>query len=82
MMESTIWISKIRRTKDKSQIISTEALTEFYKEIIKEFPIVSIIEDPFNKDHWEPWTNFIASIDIQVYLSLITFFKYNIILSF
>jgi enolase len=60
--------------KDKRQIISTEALTNFYKEIIKEFPIVSIIEDPFDKDHWEAWTNFTASTDIQVCLLLITFF--------
>jgi hypothetical protein len=27
----------------------------------------------FDKDHWEAWTNFTASTDIQVCLSLITF---------
>lgn len=54
-------------TKDKSQIISTEALTDLYKEFIKEFPMVSI-EDPFDQDHWEAWSTLTASTDIQVYL--------------
>jgi enolase len=45
-------------SKDKSQIISTETLTDVYKEIIKAFPIVSFIEDLFDKYHWEAWTNF------------------------
>ncbi|XP_026816002.1 enolase isoform X1 [Rhopalosiphum maidis] len=52
-------------TKDKSQIISTEALTELYKEFIKEFPMVSI-EDPFDQDHWEAWTTLTASTNIQI----------------
>lgn len=56
-------------TKDKSQTISTEALTNLYLEFIKEFPMVSI-EDPFDQDHWEAWTTLTASTDIQVYLSL------------
>lgn len=53
-------------SKDKSQIISTEALTDLYKEFIKEFPMVSI-EDPFDQDHWEAWSTLTASTDIQVY---------------
>lgn len=52
-------------SKDKSQIISTEALTDLYKEFIKEYPIVSI-EDPFDQDHWEAWSALTASTDIQV----------------
>lgn len=56
-------------SKDKSQIISTEALTDLYKEFIKEFPIVSI-EDPFDQDHWSAWTALTGSTDIQVYLKL------------
>ncbi|KAL5242974.1 hypothetical protein ACI65C_010384 [Semiaphis heraclei] len=51
-------------SKDKSQIISTEALTDLYKEFIKEFPMVSI-EDPFDQDHWEAWSTLTASTDIQ-----------------
>lgn len=62
-------------TKDKSQIISTEALTDLYKEFIKEFPIVSI-EDPFDQDHWDAWTALTNSTDIQVYWS----FKLEVLL--
>ncbi|KAE9526827.1 hypothetical protein AGLY_013475 [Aphis glycines] len=53
------------KTKDKSLILSTEALTGLYKEFIKEFPIVSI-EDPFDQDHWEAWTTLTASTNIQI----------------
>lgn len=56
-------------TKDKSQIVSTEALTDLYKVFINEFPIVSI-EDPFDQDHWSAWTALTASTKIQVYLPL------------
>lgn len=56
-------------SKDKSQIISTEALTDLYKEFIKEFPIVSI-EDPFDQDHWSAWTALTNSTDIQVYSAI------------
>lgn len=55
-------------SKDKSQIISTEALTSLYKEFIKDFPIVSI-EDPFEQDDWPAWSTLTASTDIQVKFS-------------
>lgn len=57
-------------TKDLSQTISTEALTDLYKEFIKEFPIVSI-EDPFDQDHWAAWSALTGSTDIQVLIIII-----------
>lgn len=50
---------------DKSQWLSHEKLTNLYTEFIKEFPIVSI-EDPFDQDHWEAWSNITANTSIQV----------------
>lgn len=50
---------------DKSQCISYEKLTDLYTDFIQQFPIVSI-EDPFDQDHWEAWTNITAKTDIQV----------------
>lgn len=65
------------KTKDKSLILSTEALTGLHKELIKEFPIVSI-EDPFDQDHWETWTTLTASTNIQVYIFVIKLVIYII----
>ena len=36
-------------------------LTDFYEEIINEFPIVSI-EDPFQEEGWEDWSNITAKL--------------------
>ncbi|XP_050546725.1 enolase [Daktulosphaira vitifoliae] len=52
-------------SKDKNQIISTEQLTDLYKEFIKEYPIVSI-EDPFDQDHWDAWSSLTGSTNIQI----------------
>ncbi|XP_050531467.1 enolase-like isoform X2 [Daktulosphaira vitifoliae] len=53
------------KSKDKSQIISTEKLTALYKEFINKFPIVSI-EDPFDQDHWDAWASLTKTTDIQI----------------
>lgn len=50
---------------DKSQWLSPEKLTNLYQEFIKDFPIVSI-EDPFDQDHWDAWSNMTASTPIQI----------------
>jgi len=50
---------------DKSQWLSPEKLTALYQEFITEFPMVSI-EDPFDQDHWEAWTNMTANTQIQI----------------
>lgn len=50
---------------DKSQWLSPDKLTNLYQEFIKEFPIVSI-EDPFDQDHWDAWTNMTANTQIQI----------------
>merc|ERR1711933_457754 len=36
-------------------------LADFYVELAKEFPIVTI-EDPFDQDDWEGWTSFTAKM--------------------
>lgn len=50
---------------DKSKWLPYDKLTDLYAEFIKEFPIVSI-EDPFDQDHWEAWSNITAKTNIQV----------------
>ncbi|XP_037960249.1 enolase [Teleopsis dalmanni] len=50
---------------DKSQWLSPEKLTNLYQEFVKDFPIVSI-EDPFDQDHWDAWTNMTANTPIQI----------------
>lgn len=50
---------------DKSKWVDMKELTDIYLGFIKEFPIVSI-EDPFDQDHWEAWTNITAQTSIQV----------------
>ena len=52
---------------DKSKWIDGKELTNLYLEFIKDFPVVSI-EDPFDQDHWEAWTNMTANTSIQVTL--------------
>merc|ERR1712187_468743 len=36
-------------------------LADFYVQLVKEFPIVTI-EDPFDQDDWEAWTSFQAKM--------------------
>ncbi|CAH0395281.1 unnamed protein product [Bemisia tabaci] len=50
---------------DKSQWINSDKLTNIYEDFIKEYPIVSI-EDPFDQDHWEAWSNITAKTNIQI----------------
>ncbi|OUM62947.1 hypothetical protein PIROE2DRAFT_20728 [Piromyces sp. E2] len=46
---------------DPSKWISGEQLGQFYKEITSEYPIVSI-EDPYDQDDFDSWTNFNADM--------------------
>lgn len=50
---------------DKSQWLPADKLANLYQEFIKDFPIVSI-EDPFDQDHWEAWSNLTGCTDIQI----------------
>nr|AGM32397.1 enolase [Coptotermes formosanus] len=50
---------------DKSKWIDGQELTNLYLEFIKDFPVVSI-EDPFDQDHWDAWTNITANTSIQI----------------
>lgn len=50
---------------DKSKWVDMAQLTDIYQGFIKEFPIVSI-EDPFDQDHWEAWSNITANTSIQI----------------
>uniref|UniRef100_A0A673LXL4 phosphopyruvate hydratase n=1 Tax=Sinocyclocheilus rhinocerous TaxID=307959 RepID=A0A673LXL4_9TELE len=50
---------------DPSRYISPDQLADLYRSFVKDYPVVSI-EDPFDQDDWEAWTNFTASTNIQV----------------
>lgn len=47
---------------DPSKCLTGEQLGDFYHDLIKEYPIVSL-EDPFAEDDWESWTKFLAKLD-------------------
>jgi enolase len=50
---------------DPNSFLAPDKLAALYQEFMKEFPIVSI-EDPFDQDHWDAWTSFLASTNIQI----------------
>uniref|UniRef100_H3CIH8 phosphopyruvate hydratase n=1 Tax=Tetraodon nigroviridis TaxID=99883 RepID=H3CIH8_TETNG len=53
------------KSPDDPRYISPEQLADLYRGFVKDYPVVSI-EDPFDQDDWEAWTNFTASTSIQV----------------
>jgi enolase len=48
-----------------SEWITSDQLADLYRGFVKEYPIVSI-EDPFDQDDWNAWTNLTASVNIQI----------------
>jgi len=50
---------------DKTKWLTYQQLADLYKELAKDYPIVSI-EDPFAEDDWEAWSYFHENTDIQV----------------
>lgn len=50
---------------NKADWLSPDKLEALYMEFIKDFPMVSI-EDPFDQDDWQAWTNMTAKTDIQI----------------
>merc|ERR1719403_311039 len=55
------------KTKDKNDSghITGQELADLYHSFIKDYPIVTL-EDVFDQDDWESWSNFMASTDIQI----------------
>uniref|UniRef100_A0A8C6PQL3 phosphopyruvate hydratase n=1 Tax=Nothobranchius furzeri TaxID=105023 RepID=A0A8C6PQL3_NOTFU len=50
---------------DSSRHISADELADLYQSFVNNYPVVSI-EDPFDQDDWEAWTNLTAQVGIQV----------------
>uniref|UniRef100_A0A673XFJ8 phosphopyruvate hydratase n=1 Tax=Salmo trutta TaxID=8032 RepID=A0A673XFJ8_SALTR len=50
---------------DPERYITPDELADLYKSFCKDYPVVSI-EDPFDQDDWEAWSNFTGSTEIQV----------------
>ncbi|KAF5885601.1 beta-enolase, partial [Clarias magur] len=50
---------------DPNRHITGAQLGDLYKSFVKNYPVMSI-EDPFDQDDWQNWTNFTASVDIQI----------------
>jgi enolase len=49
----------------EGQVKSTEALIEYYTELVDAFPIVSI-EDPLSEDEWGDWAAFTAALGDKI----------------
>jgi enolase len=52
--------AKIRKSPDEPMLSGAE-LADFYKSLIRDYPIESI-EDAFDQDDWESWTAFTSSV--------------------
>lgn len=50
---------------DPQHIVSGPELADIYKKFIKDYPVVSI-EDAFDQDDWNNWSQFQSAIDIQL----------------
>lgn len=50
---------------DQSKFLTSDQLGDLYRELIKEYPIISI-EDPFDQDDWDAWSKLTASVNIQI----------------
>nr|QJA18296.1 enolase [Monochamus alternatus] len=50
---------------DKKNWLKSEKLFQVYQDFIKDFPMVSI-EDPFDQDDWEAWSNMLSNVNIQI----------------
>jgi enolase len=50
---------------DPATYLTPEQLTEMFQEFISNYPVVTI-EDPFDQDAWEAWTNMTANVSIQI----------------
>lgn len=50
---------------DPSKWITGDQLIGLYQEFIQEYPVVSI-EDPFDQDHWQAWSNLTSQVGIQI----------------
>src|SRR5690554_4385516 len=48
-------------TPNPDNVWNGERLAEYYKELVREFPIVSI-EDPFDQDDWASYANLTSAI--------------------
>lgn len=48
-----------------SDWITSQQLGDLYREFIRDYPISSI-EDPFDQDDWDAWTQLTTSVEIQI----------------
>jgi enolase len=53
------------KNNDGSQVISSEQLSNLYREFIAEYPITSI-EDPFDQDDWDAYAALTSSVSVQI----------------
>jgi len=50
---------------DKSKWLTSDALTDVYKQMVDKYPVISI-EDPFDQDDWAAYSKMTASMPIQI----------------
>ncbi|XP_018567926.1 enolase-like [Anoplophora glabripennis] len=50
---------------DKKNWLKSDKLFQVYQDFIKDFPMVSI-EDPFDQDDWDAWSNMLSNVNIQI----------------
>nr|XP_029537261.1 alpha-enolase-like [Oncorhynchus nerka] len=59
------YVLNFKSPDDPERYITPDELADVYKSFCKDYPVVSI-EDPFDQDDWEAWSNFTGSTETQV----------------
>ncbi|XP_031561630.1 alpha-enolase-like isoform X2 [Actinia tenebrosa] len=53
------------KNSDPSKWVTADALRDIYLGFIKDYPVVSI-EDAFDQDHWDAWSDLTGKVSIQI----------------
>jgi len=52
-------------TKNLDEVYTGQELADRYKELIRDYPIVTV-EDPFDQDDWDSWSQLTAGTNVQI----------------
>jgi len=59
-----LWYPQAERDADPSLKMTPEQLADFYIQLTKDFPIITI-EDPFDQDDWDGWVALTSKIGVE-----------------
>lgn len=51
---------------DPKNFLTGQQLAEYYHSLLKKYPMIISLEDPFAEDDWQAWTDFFKTCPVQV----------------